>query len=268
MTKKDIDKNVVFILIILWIIISLTGTLLVLQKQAVSGRVVAEIKVNVVAPPPPPPLPPGPPRPTYVPPPLPEVPEIPEEIIPEEIVPEEIRVPTIQVPGRTVVPISSRTILIILISLAVLAVIIGTITILVLYELVILDADALLFIISNKIPLKTILNKVFGKRIRIVATHSTLKKLSVLTRSPNARIRNAAVKSLEMIKELRISIKKGSHIKLGKRWNTHIISHSKSLINSLHANNLKVYHIHPIKKGYGISKHTEGQSIGKIIKKK
>jgi rRNA-processing protein FCF1 len=255
MAKKDINRNIVFVLVIAWILISAAGATLILQKQRViSGRATAEVKVDVVAPPPPPA--PGPSRrpPTVV---LEE--KIPEEIIPEEVPEEEIiaeipeiykiEIPTIQVPGEMITSISMRITLVAAGSLTILAIIIGTISIFILYEFAVLDADALLFAISNRIPLKAILNKAFGKRVRIAITHSTMKELNVLAKSPNAKIRNTAAKALKMIDELKISVQKKTHIELAKKKRMHLITHKKSLVKSLSKKGLSFHHIKYTKRG-------------------
>ena len=270
MAKKDIDKNIVFILLIIWISISLTGAMLVLQKQrTIFGSAVAEVKVNVVSPTPPAPPSPGgaPQRPS---PPVPE--EIPEEIEekrPEVIIPEapKLEVPSVEYPAELVISASARLTLIAAVSIAVLSITLVIIGLLSLYEFAVLDTEALLFVVAKKIPLKTMLTKVFGKRVKIAITQSTMKELNVLAKSPNIRIRKTAAKALKMIDKLKISVKKKAHLKLAKKKRMHIIAHKKSLIKSLNRKNLSFHSLEPAKKGFKISnKIKNGGKWMRIIK--
>lgn len=142
--------------------------------------------------------------------------------------------------------------------------------ILIWYKFVVLDANAFLFALNNRVPLRSMIDEEFGKRAKIAVTPSTVRKFK---RMVHSRIATAA---LWIIKEFEIPVlgdpklpEKESHTKLGKRFKVHIITHNHSLVDHLLAKKIRIHYLGFTKKeGHKILRHLKEEKMEKLKKAK
>jgi len=115
-------------------------------------------------------------------------------------------------------------------------------------KIVVLDTKALLFSLSTEKDLRELLIQKFGKRVRVIITSHTIDELNKMKKSKK---KTSAIKALNMIKKLNISVKgnkefskKEIYEKLGKKNNIHFVINDKSLFKDVKMNKTKISHVH------------------------
>ena len=130
-----------------------------------------------------------------------------------------------------------------------------------LHRYAVLDEDALLLALANKIPLMQTLNKEFKSKIKIAVTPYTLKELIRISKeSKNKKLKEDAITALWLVRFMPILgnpnlPKEEMYAQLGKKNNVRLIIQNKTLIREMCERYISTYQIQlSKKKDYSISK--------------